>query len=111
MPIFFMSTHKKGSYTSYLHFIEKAQQNLSKCSCTTAIFVCGHEKNGHVQPFKLLRSALIKLPSKQKHFIHLLSTFHKNAQQNPSKHACTTAVFVCACKKNLIRALLNSLNG
>merc|ERR1712055_204885 len=30
-----------------------------------------------VRPFKLLRSALIKLPSKQKSFLHLLSTFHR----------------------------------
>ena len=58
----------------------------------TAVFMC-------VWPFKLLRSALIKMPSKQKSFIHLLTTFYKKVQQNLRKCECATAVFVCAGKK------------
>merc|ERR1712030_262559 len=48
----------------------KFEPNLCTHARAMAVFV-------RTRPFKLLRSALIKLPSKQKSFLHLLSTFHR----------------------------------
>merc|ERR1712059_133920 len=94
--------NKKGSYTSYLHFIEKAQQNPSKRSCATAVFVCFNIKkmwiHGHLSYSGVLES---NKPSKQKGQKTCYLHFIEKAQQNPSKHSCATAVFVCGHKKNV----------
>ena len=58
----FLKKNKKVSDMSYLHFIEKAQQNLSMHACAMAIFVHVHVK----KCVKKLCHKKIKWPSKQK---------------------------------------------
>ena len=65
---------------SYLHFIEKAQQNPSIHMCATVVFA-------RAWPFKLLRSAQIKWARKGKSCIWVLSTFHRKGSTK-SEHAC-----------------------
>merc|ERR1712059_156042 len=50
----------------------------------------------HARPFKLLRSALIKLPSKQKSLIYFLSTFHRKGSTK-SKQVCMHYSRFCVC--------------
>merc|ERR1712090_111299 len=69
----------------------KFEPNPCTRVCATAIFV-------RARPFKLLRSALIKLPSKQKSFLHLLSTFHRKGSSR-SKQTCARCSHV---KKNVV---------
>merc|ERR1711864_44354 len=92
--------NKKGSYTSYLHFIEKAQQNPSKHSCATAIFVCGHKKMCmHGQSNKT---------SKQKRVIHFLSTFHRKVSTKSKQAFMRYSRFcVWTYKKNCMHSHLS----
>ena len=56
---------------------------------TMAILVC-------TQPFKILMSVQIKLPSKQKVSDTYYPYFIEKAEQNLSIHTCATAVFMHA---------------
>ena len=77
----------------------KFEPNLCMHTRATAVFVC-------TQPFKLLRSALIKLPSKQKSFLHLLSTFHRKGSSR-SEHTFGR----CGCVKTNCQATTGSPKG